>query len=621
MMKKILLTAFFIFALALHCFADEANDIKHIELTIKEATVEFEVAKEEQDLKKLATIAQNLYENHQLIKKLLNSVNKIDLLCNGESCTEPTLQVGDNLTIIFNLSFETSEEYVKNKLIWQVQHNKKVIKKGDKDIYEKGGIKKLAKEITIDKNFKDGKYRIAMHHKSETGTTKGEAFFNIISPLAVKNIVVSTDKDATASDDAIYPDEDIFILSGFKLENPSGRINIDVKLVDSIKQEALIETSFIRPKEDNIDPDQRLRFRIPASKLYKKQKLEFEMKLYGEGINPIVRKVTIPIEEYKLIIAAPNSLKSGKKAKYSIKVPSKFIEPYKVDIEPTGGILLSHMSQLTGVIKSISKKNEIASIYVSVTGAKGKRVSLTKKINLSNDTNDTDVIVKGNEFMFKLPGYTDVVTVTVSGVGKTNVFHNFKSKSKNFRDKTLKFCGSKKFLEIANSHIVEKVTVQQRNRELMRISLFNNGYVSEIKDYYTWNYTGTEEQWCRGKLSEITKINSDGSRINSTYNCIPEDKSYYFWQKTNYKTSGIRKSLLIYHANGKIMKDIHFRTNDRGYEQQSSLKRYYSNGQPYYDNHYYPNGDESLKEYNESGRLIGWSKRINGKSKSWGTYK
>lgn len=560
-MKKtisILISLLFIIS-CINSYAIETSDLKQIETVIKKASAEFKIAKEEKDLKKLAEIAEKLYANHQLIKKLLNSSDPITFLCNNEKCIEPTLQIGDKLSVIFNLSFEDSEEYEKSKLIWQVQFDKKIVKKGDKEIYEKGGLKKFAKEITIDESFKNGKYRIAMHHKSETGTTKGDAFFTVKRPINVKEIVVSTNKAAKASDNAIYPDEDIYILSGFKLENIKNKINIDVKLVDSTKQETLIKTSFIRPKEDNKDKNQRLRFRIPASKLYKKQKLEFEMKLYAEGINPIVKKVSIPVRSFKLVVNTPNSLKSGKTAKYSIKVPKKFIKPYKVDISPSGGILVSHKTQLTGVITSVSKKNESASIYISVTDAKGKTVNLNKKIKLLTNTKKI-IIDRENEHDW-------IVEVELSGEGNS---YN-KNFSKFIDESGLSASSSDepdfhKLINISKSYDIHKISVKnidypdnKPTLNLRKEFFFQDGYLRRLIEY-GYCQSKTQHKYIRydykisrnGSYEEKYYSYNKNYTPNGGYSCSQSVARIHLHDMHKNNKNGKSLGSLYYDANGSI---------------------------------------------------------------------
>ena len=312
-----------IFSIILLVVIVYANELDDIESIIKTATIEFKEAKKDNNITKLTSIAQKLYDNHKHIKKLKQILqnDSITFKCNDTPCEKAVLQVGDTLTVIFSLSFDESDEYEKSILAWQLQFGKKIVKNKIKEIYEKGGFKKFDFDINIDESFKAGKYRIAMHHKQSTSKIKEEAFFNVEKPLEVKDIVVSTSKDAIASDSAIYPDDTFYILSGFTLSNPKNKINIDVKLVDTVRNKVLLEGSFIRPKEDNTDTKQLLKFKIPASKLYKEQKLAFSMKLYNDRINPIEKQITIPIKGYKLVVTVPSSLKSGKSGKYKITVP------------------------------------------------------------------------------------------------------------------------------------------------------------------------------------------------------------------------------------------------------------------------------------------------------------
>jgi hypothetical protein len=376
----------FLFIVVFLTVSITANELDDIDSIIKTSKAEFKVAKKEQDLKKLAEVAQKLYDNHQKIKKLKlksGSSEAITIRCNGDVCKEPTLQVGDKINVTFNLFFEDSEEYEKSTFIWQLQHNKKAIKNETKDIFEKGGSKKFDYDIDIDESFLNGKYRIAMQHKSSTGKQKSDALFFVKKPLGVQKIVVSTNKEAKKSDADIYADENIYIVSGFTLADVKKKINIDVKLVDTTKGETLIESSFVRPKKGKEKKKNPLRFKIPASKLYKNQKLSFEMKLYADGINEIVKTTNINVKEYKLLVKAPSSLKSGKIARYSIKIPSTFVKPLSVDIDPSGGILLSHKTKLSGTLEAINKDNEYASISVKVTDANGKNVSTKVSINLT----------------------------------------------------------------------------------------------------------------------------------------------------------------------------------------------------------------------------------------------
>lgn len=374
---------FLLLLLALFAFGDELDDIESI---IKTSKVELKEAKKEQNIKKLAEIAQKLYDNHQKIKKLKpksGSSDAITLRCNGDICKEPTLQVGDKVKVTFNLFFEDSEEYEKSTFIWQLQHNKKVIKNSSEEIYEKGGSKKFDFDIGIDDSFADGKYRIAMQHRNSSSKVKSDALFFVKKPLSVREVIVSTDKEAKKSDADVYADENIYILSGFTLANSKKKINIDVKLVDTTKGETLIESSFVRPKEGEEKKKNRLRFKIPASKLYANQKLSFEMRLYADDINEIVKSTKINVKDYKLLVRTPSSLMSANIARYSITPPKSFVEPLKVDINPSGGILLAHKTKLSGTIEAINKNNEKASISVIITDANGKTVSSTVSINLT----------------------------------------------------------------------------------------------------------------------------------------------------------------------------------------------------------------------------------------------
>lgn len=556
-MRFFILIVFFSFSL----FANELDDINSI---IKESKVEFKLAKESKDIKKLTQIAKNLYENHKKIKKLKKKIETKDgitLKCNDIPCEKPKLQAGDKLTIVFNLAFDESEEYEKSILIWQLQLKDKLIKNETKEIYEKGGTKEFKVEIKINESFAKGKYRIAMHHKKYSGTTKGENYISIEQPLEVKPIVVSTNKEATKSDKVFRSYDNLYILSGFELSNPKNKINIDVKLTDSTKNEVLLEGSFKRPKEGNTESKQPLRFKIPASKLYDNQKIDFKMNLYANGINPITKNISIAINKFTLL-TIPKTLTSGENIKYKVNVPKSFKQPLTVDINSQGGILLSHKSKLSGKISAINKKNEDASVYIKITDVDGKTIVtktniklLTKKENLDTNTDNKTISIfdKNNEFEY---------VITYCCKGKTIGHNKFSTIKKN---KSVNAIARNKFINFLNHHLVNKVMIYDHSYKVYGAKvqlhaklLYENGMLKEEIIYENTEGYNNSRDWCKNKKEEETKVYSNYYVIKD-YSCNPKKRRYYIrsvkeqignknweYKVINYKYNGEIKSKYDY---------------------------------------------------------------------------
>jgi len=360
-MKLFLLIVFFSFSL----FANELDDIDSI---IKESRVEFSDAKKAKDIKKLTDIVKKLYDNHQNIKKLKIKKDLISFKCNNTPCKEPKLKLKDKLTIIFNLSFDEKKEYKTSTLLWQLQKDKKIVRNESKKILKEDIDKPIEYDITIDESFKKGKYRIAMHHKSSTGTQKSKKYIEIIQPLLVKPLVVSINKEAKSSDEKFYSSNDLYILSGFELENNKEKINIDVNLEDLTKGETLLKGSFKRPKDGNTDTKQPLRFKIPASKLYDNQKLKFNIKLYKDGITPISKEIIVNIEK-KTVKKEPVKYIEKKKPIVATKKSSVDGTPdsclYTLRINP---------SDKYEFIKSTSKGFSMVCNFNGTVGGEGKKI-------------------------------------------------------------------------------------------------------------------------------------------------------------------------------------------------------------------------------------------------------
>ncbi len=359
-------------------FADSALD--SIEVSYKEASTNFKIQKSEHNITKLLGITKVLYENNKKLKELKAKYTKKLIVELTSEKDLDKLQVDDIVELHVKTSHDINEEYTKSNLSFFIYDGDELLVKKDVELYEKSGVHKESLKFEITEP--SDKYKICATFKENGKEYKECKSFGVVELLKVKDLIVSASRDATTMDDNMYVGEDIYIISGFTLKNIKDRVNIDVRLVDTTKNKLLIATTFKRPKDNSIEKQQPLRFKIPSSKLYKGQKLTFNMKIYSEKINPIVKNIDIYIKSYKLLVSAPSSLKSGQHGKYKITIPKKFIAPLEVDIEPTGAIVIAQITKLSGNISAINKNNEKGYLKIRVTDANGRVATFSKSIRL-----------------------------------------------------------------------------------------------------------------------------------------------------------------------------------------------------------------------------------------------
>lgn len=527
-----------------------ANELEDIESIIEESKIEFIQAQETKDIKQLTQIAQKLYDNDKKIKELktkLISENGIVVLCNDAPCESLQFQKDDTIQIQFNLLFDRTQQYQKSLHLWQLQKDDKLLKNESQELYESDCIKSYTYDIVIDDSFEAGKYRIVMHHKQSSGTTKAEKFIEVIKPLDVKPIIVSKNQEAKQSDNTLRSQNDLYIISGFVRSDLSKKINVDVKLIDTKKNETMIEGSFVRPKEDENPEFQPLRFKIPANKLYDDQTLEFEMKLYANEINPIVMKKSFTISSYDLNVQVRDKLTTGDIVNYSIEVPKEFQKPYKINMDPKGGILIAHKTSLTGTIEAINKDNETAHINVQVTDATGK----TAKKRVYIDLNVKEQLVSNDytsssskDYKFK---YKDFMVYVESSSKGYTPFHKIAHEPGPVFE--LLLGGSKvdneswqKIYKFASQNILKKITIKYDNPSsihsgLLVYELFfdSNGYVTKSIGYGWYNNTKY--------ISDKTIVEYDGTLV--VYSCSRHD-GCYDWSKHKFSSNSYDGETTIY---------------------------------------------------------------------------
>lgn len=370
---RVLIALSFIF---LSLFANAK--LESIEASIKEASIDFAIQKNENNVTKLLEISKILYENNQKLKELKSKyIKKISLEIKSKKALDK-LQVEDIVELHVKTSHKSNEDYARADLSFFIYDGQNLLAKKDVELYEKGGLHKESLKFQITKPSQH--YKVCAVFIEDAKEYKECKSFGVTQPLVVKSIIASTSLDAKTSDKTLLPNKDFYLFLPF--ENKTD-LSLSGKVEISDSGKTIFSKNFIKEPAKGLKKAGVL---VPASLIYEKQSLHVKISLRAEGINEVEKNKTINIAAFDWAVAFPKKLKSGENKKFAITPPKSFEKPLHVKVEPKGGVLLGHsLNALNGTVSAVTNKKENAYVTVSVKSASGESVKRRVYIALNSD--------------------------------------------------------------------------------------------------------------------------------------------------------------------------------------------------------------------------------------------
>jgi antitoxin component YwqK of YwqJK toxin-antitoxin module len=358
-MKKLFLLLF-----SLNCLY-ASTTLENIEASIKEASKNFELQKQEHNITKLLDISKILYENNAKIKELKNTLlPKVTLKIEPNEKLD-RLQVGDILHVKAQTLHKTNENYEKSLLYFLIYDKEKLLAKKEIEIYEKSGLHDEELKFEVSKPSDD--YKICAKFLEDKEYEKCQ---NISVKELVQiesGLIVTTNVDAQKSDAKLTANKDLYLF--LLLKNQSGKeLNGKITLKDIRTNETVLSENFTKP---SIDEVKKAGVFIPKSFVTPDREFYASISLWADGVNKIEKELRFHINDLHVKLDFPTHVSSKKPGKFFINPGNEFAKPLKIDLNPYGGIVIGSKDNLKGTLSAITNKQENAYIDVSILGANG----------------------------------------------------------------------------------------------------------------------------------------------------------------------------------------------------------------------------------------------------------
>jgi hypothetical protein len=515
------------------------NELTSIEDSYKEASKRFTVQKNEHNITKLLAITKILYDNNKKLKELKSKyAKKLNVKLISDKPLDK-LQVDDVVELQVETSHSISEEYAKSDLNFFIYDGKELLATKNVALYEKGGVHKESLKFKITEP--SDKYKICAVFKEEGKEYKECKYFGVVQFLVAKPIITSTALEATTSDKVLSPNRDFFLFMPF--ENKSDiTLEGKIEIVDS--GNVIFSKDF---KKEPVAGFKKAGVLVPASLLHEKQNLHVKISLKGEGINSIEKEKDVHISAFEWSVIFPKKLEAKRDKNFVIIAPKFFVKPLHVEINPNGGVLISHKNnELKGTISAVTNKKENASVDISVVDANGEKVQKRIEIKLNQDfveqkISKTVPISSKKQFVVKYDFKKYIFNVCCKG--KTRLYEGA------FID-NYRFGLDDEIIKYFKKYVINNLTIYDENGIKLGYYKFNNGKVASIYIFLT-------SGWAIGKVDYKVAV-YDNDAIYTDYDTATISGKHYIYKEmeeiykkhemivTHYQVNGTIRSICSY---------------------------------------------------------------------------